>query len=446
MSSAAGAVQSKKLSVDFWKFWTGQAISSLGDSFTGFALPLLVFKLTGSAVNLALSTAAFMLPYLLFGLVLGAWADRVDRKRLMIGCDLVRAAVIVSIPVFANFNMLSIWWIYAVLFVNSTVNIAFSAADFAAIPSLVDPDNLVVANGRITASYSVTGVVGPLLAGALIAFLPIYDIIFIDGMSFLVSAGSLVWIRTSFNAESRKRSTNLRQDIVEGLKYVLSHPVLRMISAMMALVNFVSTTVQTQGVYFAKTQLRADDSQVGLLFAAGSAGVVALSLLAGPLRKRWTFSRVALGALMVEGMLTVVLSFMTNYYIALVIWALMSGFGILFNINTQSLRQAIVPNHMLGRVMTIAGVLAWSAIPLGSYIGGVIVDKTGNISAVYMGIGILVVLIPLMFSLTPLGRAEKYLPKKEEPGQPQEQVAPIEELPQEVIAEGEEERVVEVRA
>src|SRR3954469_2056565 len=101
-----------KLGIDFWKFWTGQTISNLGSSFTGFALPLLVFKLTGSALNLALSTAFAFIPYLLFGLIIGAWVDRVDRKRLMIAADIARAAVIASIPVLAGFNALSIWWIY----------------------------------------------------------------------------------------------------------------------------------------------------------------------------------------------------------------------------------------------------------------------------------------------------------------------------------------------
>ena len=77
---------------DFWKFWAGQTISQLGSSFTAFALPLLVYKLTGSSVSLAIGTAAYFLPYLLFGLVIGAWVDRVDRRRMMIAVDLGRAA------------------------------------------------------------------------------------------------------------------------------------------------------------------------------------------------------------------------------------------------------------------------------------------------------------------------------------------------------------------
>src|SRR5713101_4031523 len=83
---------------DFWKFWTGQTISTLGSSFTSFAFPLLIFNLTGSSLNLALTVVATVLPYLLFGLVIGAWVDRVNRKRLMVVTDLARALVIASIP------------------------------------------------------------------------------------------------------------------------------------------------------------------------------------------------------------------------------------------------------------------------------------------------------------------------------------------------------------
>src|ERR1700737_1182211 len=88
----------QKISSDFWKYWTGQTISNLGSSITLFALPLIVYKLTGSALNLGLSMAMNMLPYLLFGLLLGAWTDRVDRKRMMIFTDIGRAAIIATIP------------------------------------------------------------------------------------------------------------------------------------------------------------------------------------------------------------------------------------------------------------------------------------------------------------------------------------------------------------
>jgi MFS family permease len=405
-----------RLSADFWKYWTGQTISNLGTSFTLFALPLLVYKLTGSALNLAFATAAAFLPYLLFGLVIGAWVDRVNRKRLMIATDVASALVIASIPLLAIVGRLSVQWIYAVAFLSSSVGIVFNTAEFTAIPSLVERENLVTANGRIQASFSAATVAGPLLAGALLAFTPIQNLLLFDASSFLISAAILGSIQRSFNpsAGAQRPAQHIGRDIVEGLRYVLGHPVLRAISAMMALVNFIGTTRYTQVVLFAKERLSATDSEIGVLFSAGSAGVVVLSLAAGRLRKRWSFGQVALGALMLNGVLFVVFAFNRSYALAVVLWGLGSGLGILFNINTGSLRQAITPNHLLGRVMSIAQVLAWSAIPLGAVMGGVAIERTHNVVLVYAVIGVLVFLIPLGFSFSALGHAERYLPAKAE--------------------------------
>ena len=411
--SVISTAATRQRSRDFWVFFTGQTLSNLGTSFTLFALPLLVYNLTGSALNLGLTTVSEFLPYLLFGLVIGAWVDRVNRKRLMLLTDFSRALVIGSIPVAALLGILTVWWIYAVGFLASTLAIIFNSGEFAAIPSLVaGQDDLVTANGRIQASYSGGQVLGPLLAGALVALFPVPAFMAFDALSFLISALSLAAIHTSFNAtdEPGERRHILR-DVLEGLRYVLRHPVLRNISMMMALVNFVATTTATQLVLFAKVRLDASNAQVAWLYAAGSIGVVLLSLLAGPLRKRWNFSQVALGALMLSGILTVAFALQRNYWLALPLWGLQGGLGILFNINTGSLRQAIVPNEMLGRVISIAGVLAWSAIPLGALLGGAIIERTGNVALVFAVIGALAILIPLVFSFTALGHAERYIPK-----------------------------------
>ena len=124
----------------------------MGSAFTMFALPLLVYKLTGSAMNLAATSAAAFLPYLLFGLVIGAFTDRTDRKRLMIVTDVLRAVALATIPLLASMHMLHVQWIYGVAFCNSTLSIAFESCQFAVIPRLVSGDDLVVANGRILAS------------------------------------------------------------------------------------------------------------------------------------------------------------------------------------------------------------------------------------------------------------------------------------------------------
>src|SRR6266480_725400 len=311
-----------RLNSDFWKYWTGQTISNLGSSVTLFALPLLVYKITGSALNLGITTAAEFLPYLLFGLILGAWTDRVDRKRMMIGTDIGRALIIASIPMLFAFGFLTIWWIYIVAFIHATMKICFDAGEFAAIPSLVNQDDLVTANGRIQASYSGASIIGPLLAGVLVTLVPLSTLLWFDALSFLASSFLLALIRISFNTGEKRAPTSIRNDVAEGLRYVFSNPVLRNISIMMALVNFVGSTVYAQLIFFAKVRLQATDFQASLLYSAGSLGVVLLALAAGPLRKHWSFSTVALGALMLEGVLTVVFSLMRIYWVAVVLWTL----------------------------------------------------------------------------------------------------------------------------
>jgi len=179
----------------------------------------------------------------------------------------------------------------------------------------------------------------------------------------------------------------------------------------MALFNFVGVTTFTQLVLFSKVRLHASDAQVGFLFSAGSAGVVLLGLLAGRIRKKLSFGPAALGSLFITGGLTVAFAMNRLYWLALLLWGLNGGLGIFFNINTGSLRQAIVPNHLLGRIISIAGVLAWSAIPLGGLLGGFVIKWTGNVALVYGVIGVILSAIAIwFFFFSPLGHAERYLP------------------------------------
>jgi hypothetical protein len=402
-----------RLSGDFWRFWVGQTISNLGSSFTSFAVPLLIFQLTGSALNLAFASAATSLPGLLFGLLIGAWVDRVDRKRLMIRADIARAVIIASIPLLALWNWLPIWWIYAVGFVNTTLAICFGFAQVTAIARLATHDDLVTANGRVSASFAATGVIGPLLAGFLVALIPISTLLLVDALSFLISASLLSRITTSFNIATVREQTTLRRDIAEGLRYVLQHPVLRAIAAMAALVNFVVVTIGVQTVLFVKEWLQASDTQLGLFYAAESLGVISFSLAAGTIRKHLRFSTVALGAIIVHGLLTIALALMHVVWGALLLMALMAGLIMLFNINVISLRQAIVPNMLLGRVTSVLNVLAGLVTPLGALIGGILIDQTQDVALVYGVIGGLIVLIGLTFAFTSLGHAERSIPQAE---------------------------------
>jgi len=282
--------------------------------------------------------------------------------------------------------------------------------------SLVESDDLVTANGRIQAMYSAAQVAGPLLAGLLVSFMAVQWVMALDAASFAVSAVSLSLIGKSFNAADdgeAKEATTIFRDVAEGLRYVLGHPVLRNISLMMALINFVGASTYAQLVLFARERLDASTREIGILFAAGSAGVVVTGLLAGRLRRRFSFTALAMSSLMLMGAIEIGFAGMRWYWAALPLWAAAQGLGILFNINTGSLRQAIVPNHLLSRILSIAGVLAWSAIPAGALVGGWVIKATGNVALVYGIIGATVIAIAVVFRFfTALGDAERYVEER----------------------------------
>jgi MFS family permease len=412
MSAPAVIAPARQASRDFWLFWTGETISNLGSSFTTFALPLLVFKLTGSALNLGLATAISTLPYLLFGLVIGAWVDRLPRKRLMILVDLAQALVLASIPVLYMLGTLSIWWLYGASFVSATLKIVFECGQFAAIPSLVRQAELMTANGRMQASFSGAQVLGPMLAGMLLFALPLPTLLLFDAGSFLVSACMLALIFTSFNGAAKRAKTSIRSEVAEGLRYVWHHPVLRILSLFLPLLNLLSIITLSQIVVLATVHFHTATWQISALYSAAGAGVVLCSLLAGPLRRRLSFSRLVFGTVAAAGLLTVALALVPWYWVAVVIWAFKSGMEVLFNLSYLSLRQALVPNHLLGRVISSSRVLAYSTGPLGALMGGLLLTSVGvaHVDQVYLGIGLLIVLVPVAFARTALARAERFLP------------------------------------
>jgi len=404
------AVSRERFGRDFKLYFGGQLISQLGSAFTMFALPLLVYKTTGSATGLAITTVANFTPYLLFGLVLGAIVDRVDRRRLMRLTDWTRAGVIAVLPILALLGTLHPWQIYIVAFVQSTLGILFDCGEFAAIPSLVSRDSLVVANGRIQATNYAGRTLGPALAGVMVLIMSPADLLFVDAASFAVSALTLSIIRTSFNTEPRsKPPKKLREDVMVGLRYVWNNPLLRTISAMMALINFVAITESTQLVLFGHRVLHASNAEIAWLYAAGACGVVLVSGTAGTIRRHITFAPCVLGGLMISGLTAAAMAAIGSYPAALILWAASSGFGLLLNINTTALRQAIVPSELYGRVVSIAGVLAWSGIPLGALAGSAAISLTGSVATVYIAVGAICVAIACGFAFSPIRHGEQYL-------------------------------------
>ena len=409
----------KPLGGNFWLYFSGQLISQIGSSFTLFALPLLVFKLTHSATDLAITAVATYAPYLLFGLLLGALVDRVDRKKMMVLTDIARGAVIAVLPSLALAGLLHVALIYAVGFVQATLGILFECGEFAAVPSLVGMEDLVSANSKIMMTNSAGMILGPLLAGLLVIVLPVVYLLFFDAGSFVVSAGSLLLIRRTFNdqetsletvgLEKRHLLSGIFGDVKIGLKYVWSNPVLRTISILSALINLLDTTINGQLVLFTKQTFAVSDSKVALFFAGGAAGILVISPFAAVIRRHTSYAVAGIGALVISGLLTAAMAVVGSYWLALACWGASSGIGLLLNIYNSSLRQAVVPNHLYGRVLSIAAVLALSAVPLGAFAGAAAIEITGSVRDVYAAIGLLTALVAICFAFSPIRSGDRYL-------------------------------------
>ncbi|HET8909211.1 MAG TPA: MFS transporter [Ktedonobacterales bacterium] len=379
---------------------------------TTVVLPLLIFQLTRSALNLSLTVAATVLPYLLFGLLVGAWVDRVNRRRVMIFTDLGRTLAIASIPVAAALGPLSVWWIYAVAFLSSTLTICFDAANFAAVPSLVSAEDLVRAHGRIQASYAIARVAGPFCAGVLLAVLTLPQLLWIDAASFLVSVLSLLLVRVSFNtrlqeAATPAQPTTIWRDIGEGLGYVLGHPVLRTITVLLLLINFILPTASAQLVLFATEVLGVGDAQIGFLYAFASGGAVLAALVAPRLSKHLPLGQLALAGVGVEGLAILVAAQLHIYGAVLLLWAMRSGADVLFAVSSYSLVQRLVPSPLLGRTITVLRVLSWPTASLGAILGGWAILQSANPILVYSFIGAAAGSIGLLFWWTPVGQGER---------------------------------------
>ena len=176
-------------------FWAGQSLSALGDSFALLALPLLVFEATGSVVQMGLVTGTFGVGEIVSGLVSGVIVDRVDRRRLMILCDVLRLVLYGSIPLVWLLAGPQLWLIYVVVGFGAALGMTFQVAFMTALVNLVDRDQLTDANARVSASVSLAFVFGPVLAGILSARIGPVASVMVDALSFGVSALTLTWIR-----------------------------------------------------------------------------------------------------------------------------------------------------------------------------------------------------------------------------------------------------------
>jgi MFS family permease len=402
------------------KMWTGQTISQFGSSISQLALPIIAVKLLHASpfAVAALGTVEF-LPFLLFTLPAGVWVDRLPRRWVLIVGDVGRGLLLLSVPIVYLVGHLSMAQLFVVGFLTGILTVFFDVAYQSYLPALVDSDLLIDGNSKLEVTRSAGQLAGPPAAGGLIQALTAPYAVVWDSVSFFISGAFLLAIRkkeTPLEKKEDGRRAGMRHELWEGLLYVVKHPYLRPQAISTGVSNFFSNVAFSIFIVFAVRTLHMSVGLIGIVGGLAAIGWMSGAALA-PRTQRWlgVGGATILGAAMsAPGTLLVALtpkSFPVPFLIA---GMSISGFGaVLYNIQQVSLRQAITPERMQGRMNSVMRFLVWGPIPLGALTGGAIATSFGLRTALVVGaLGGFTSTIPIIFS--PI-RKLKTMPEPAEP-------------------------------
>jgi MFS family permease len=367
------------LPANYWRLWTSSAASNLSDGIFFIALPLMAVRLTDSPVLVAGIGVASRLPWLVFVLVAGALADRLDRRITMRNVQVFRVLVVGGLGVLAVSGGLSLPVLYLAAFVLGIVETLFDTAAQSILPSLVDRDDLSKANGRLYAVELVMNAfVGPPLGGLLMA---VSVGLTLGGSAFgyLLAAISLTLISGSFRPQRSGAHTRITADIAEGLRYLVRHRLLRTLAVMVGVMNLASAATQAIMVLYlvAPGPVGLSELGFGVIITTFALGSLAGSLLAERVERRVGRQAILLGAIVVGSVSMAVPGLTANPFAVGASFAIGGAFIVLWNVITVSLRQRIVPDALLGRVNSAYRLFAWGTQPLGALLGGVLAQLLG---------------------------------------------------------------------
>ena len=397
--------------VDFVRLWTAATISQFGSQISLLALPIIaVVLLDANALQVALLGTADFLPFILFSLPAGAWVDRLRRRPILIAADLLRAVVLLSIPVAYALDVLTIWQLYVVGFVAGTLTVFFDVAYQSYLPSLVERDQLVDGNGKLEITRTLAQTAGPALGGGLIGLLTAPIAVVVDAISFGFSALFVFLIRRReptpdpHHDEHGRRRGSLSSEVRDGLRYVLGNRYLRGIAASTGTANLFGNMATATLVLYAVDTLHLGPAEIGLVFGLGNLGAVVGAVSADRVRRRLGLGHAIVGSAALGGpaVLLIAIAPVEAPIPFLVASGLIGGFSmVVYNVNQVSFRQAITPDPMQGRMNATMRFIVWGTIPVGQIAGGVIATVAGIPAALWLGaLGSFVAVLPLF--LTPV--------------------------------------------
>jgi len=394
----------------FLLYWAGQTTSAFGDAFSFVAYPLLVLDATGSVAAMGGVSAAAAFTHLVTGILAGPLVDRSDRRRLMIACDIGRLVVFGLVPALWWWHGPSLLALYITTIIGSALGNVFSVSYVTATPDLVDRDRLTEANGRLQGSQALAFVVGPILAGIVAAKVGSVWAIGIDSLTFGASALSLASLR--LRREGKAAREGAGGGVLEGVRFLRTEPQLRAVTVVFVLLAILSSGTIATGVldvliFHLRNVMGASDRAVGLALGVGAVGAVVGALSAAALRRRFGFAACFVGATAVQGVALVSMGVVGPVaFLALgaALWT--SGMGAR-SVVTQTLRQELTPEALLGRVTaafwTVAAVLA----PLGAALITGLAARLGTTAAFRLaGAGVLAVAVVAGALVVPAARGE----------------------------------------
>jgi MFS family permease len=381
------------LGPDYHKLWTAAAISNLGDGVFLTALPLLAAALTRDPLQVSAVFAAGWLPWLLLGLVSGALADRWDRRRVMWTVDAARFAVVGFLGVAVWAGWATIPLLVGVAFLLGAGQTLFDSAAQSLVPALVGrgAQRLERANGQLFGVQQVTQqLAGPPLGGSLFALARSVPFV-ADAVSFGASSVLIAAIGGRFRRERAAGAprTGLRAEIAEGVRWLLDHRLLRAGVVFGAVANLADSAMDAVLVLFAQEQLGLGSVGYGLLLAGFAVGGVAGSLVAARASRALGSGTVIVGGILVGAVMALGIGLTSSPWLAGGLLAVQGAAFTVHNVVGVSLRQALVPDALIGRVGATSMLVNFGTIPIGGILGGVAGRALGLRSPFLLGAAVL---------------------------------------------------------
>jgi MFS family permease len=297
----------------------------------------------------------------------GAVVDRVDRRRLLIACDLLRMGLYGVIPLVWLFGP-QLWLLYVVLPLCEAVGMLFAVGYVTVVRGLVGTGQLTEANGRLNATAAGAGVLGPLCAGLVAAWSGPAAAVGVDAASFGLSATCLLFVRFRKRAPDDRQDSRagLWQDLRTGIAFLHGHPVLRSLTVLLFGFSFLTLGLNDLVIYHLKHDLGHDDRTVGTVMAVGALGAITGALLVARVRRRLGFGPTWTGSVAVCGLAFAGLGWARDVPVVAALSAAFLACAGMAGTCSMSLRQEVTPEHLLGRVTSAFWTLQYAAAPVGA--------------------------------------------------------------------------------